>query len=59
MNLVDNCIKAYSNKQVTIPSTYNGEFKPNAAFALQIDTVLRLPVSESTDKSIPEEAEKW
>ena len=47
--LVSNYIKAYSGEQVRIPSLYDGPFKPNRAYALEIDEDLLPP----NDRKIP------
>lgn len=50
MFLVSNYIKAYSSKQVIIPSLYDGEFKKNTAYDLEINKVLRPPVDKKIQK---------
>jgi hypothetical protein len=43
MFLVSNYIKTYTGEQVLIPSLYDGPFKPNPAYTLEIDDVLLPP----------------
>ena len=49
MFLVSNYIKAYTGEQVRIPSLYDGPFKANPAYALEIDEDLLPP----NDRKIP------